>query len=196
MAGRGQKFAKQAATLAAQTTARRKAQEGLREPNGRLSRSAQKVLDVEANQIVRLRAAALSGVADPRWGSQLGRLYLERKVSPEQYGAGVAWANLMERWRAIHCGPRFNPKAGLANLQRVDGGAGSDSSEDADERERLIMAMVDDAVASFDRGIADPNLIAVRECIELDLAPVGYGGALLLDAGLSHLVELWKVDAR
>ncbi len=194
MAGRSQKFAKQAAVLAAQVKAGRKAQQGSREPNGRLSRAARALLEPEANQAARLRAAALSGVADRRWSTQLGRLFLEKRISPEQYGAGCNWAKLMEQWRAIHCGPRFNPKAGLSNLFRVGGSAGSVGDLIADPREVLITDTVDKAIESFSRGAADPLLIAVRECVEQDLAPVGLGGWMLLDEGLALLAAHWNAD--
>lgn len=194
MAGRSQKFSKQAAVLAAQASAGRKPQEGVREANGRLSRSARKMLEEEPNQIARLRAAALAGVADKRWGTQLGRLFLERKITPEQYGAGSNWAALIERWRAVHCGPRFNPKAGLSNLQRVSGGGASIGDDFADRNDELVADMVDKAIGSFARGAADPALIAVRDCVEQDIAPVGFGGKSLLDEGLSHLVEHWGLD--
>jgi hypothetical protein len=31
--------------------------------------------------------------------------------------------------------------------------------------------------------------------MELDLAPVAFGGKLLLDNGLNHLADFWKVEA-
>lgn len=80
------------------------------------------MLEVELNQATRLRAGAMSGMADPKWATQLGRHFLERKISGEQYAVGSDWGSLMAQWRAIHCGPRFNPKAGLSSLERVNGG--------------------------------------------------------------------------
>lgn len=195
MAGRAQKFREQARILAQQAGAGRKAQVGIREPNGRLSRAAKKLLGSDSvNEIYRVRAAALAGAGDKRWGTQLGRLFLEGKISGEQYGAGRSWDQLMERWRKIHCGPRFNPKAGLANLQRVSGSGPSLGADEADQREEIVTQMVDDAICSFGRGASDPLLWAVRECVELDQAPVGLGGWMLLYDGLAHLAEWWKVD--
>lgn len=195
MAGRSQKFAKQAQALAVMANAGRKALVGIREPNGRLSRSARKLLGSDSvNEIYRVRAAALSGAGDKRWSTQLGRLFLEGKISGEQYGAGRSWDVLMEQWRKIHCGPRFNPKAGLANLQRVGGSAPSVGADVADRQEEIVRQMVDDAIGSFSRGAADPLLVAVRECVELDQAPVGLGGWMLLDDGLAHLSEFWSAD--
>jgi len=196
MAGRKQKFAKEAQALAVMAKAGRKAEVGLREPSGRLSRSARKLLGADSvNEIYRVRAAALSGAGDKRWATQLGRLFLEGKISGEQYGAGQSWDRLMEQWRKIHCGPRFNPKAGLANLQRISGSGPSVGADVADEQEEAIRDLVDKAIGSFSRGAGDPLLVAVRECVELDLAPVGVGGWMLLDEGLAHLVAHWRVEA-
>jgi hypothetical protein len=195
MAGRKQKFAKEAQALAVMAKAGRKAQIGIREPSGRLSRSARKLLGADSvNEIRRVREAALAGMRDPLWGTQLGRLFLEGKISGEQFRAGRNWAELMEKWRAIHCGPRFNPKPGLSNLFRVGGGGASVGDIIADPHEATITALVDEVIESFSRGAADPLLIAVRECVELDLAPVGVGGWMLLDEGLAHLADWWKVE--
>lgn len=170
-------------------------EEGIREPNGRLSRAAQKIVGADSvGEIKRLREAALSGMRDRLWGTQLGRLWLEGKITPQQFRAGRQWDELMGKWRAIHCGPRFNPKAGLANLFRVGGGGASVGDFVANPHEAMLTAMVDNVIGSFDRGVADPALIAVRECVELDLAPVGFGGKLLLEDGLNHLADLWKVE--
>jgi hypothetical protein len=195
MAGRAQKFAEQARVLAQQTAAGRKPDLGIREPNGRLSRSAKKLLGSDSvNEIYRVRAAALSGAGDRRWGTQLGRLFLEGKITGEQYGAGMGWDRVITRWRAIHCGPQFNPKSGLAVLFRVSGGGASIGDIVADPVEIETTELVDDVIGSFDRGISDPTLVAVRECVELDQMPVGFGGKLLLDDGLNHLADLWRIE--
>lgn len=196
MAATARKMAKRARSEAARCSAGRPPEEGIREPSGRLSRAAKKVVGADSvNEIRRLREAALSGMRDPLWGTQIGRLFLEGKVTAAQFRAGRQWGELMEKWRAVHCGPRFNPKTGLSTLHRVGGGGVSVGDIIADEREAMVTAMVDDVIGSFDRGAADPHLIAVRECVEIDLAPVGYGGTLLLDDGLNHLAGLWRVEA-
>lgn len=56
------------------------------------------------------------------------------------------------------------------------------------------MHMVDDAIAAFDCGSADPHLLAVRQCVEQDIAPVGCGGLLLLDQGLTRLANYCSVE--
>lgn len=190
------KIAKQSrAELRRAAKAGRPPEEGIREANGRLSRAAKQIVGADSvGEIKRLREAALSGMRDPLWGTQLGRLFLEGKIVAAQFRAGRQWGELIEKWRAIHCGPRFNPKTGLSSLHRVGGGGVSVGDVIADPREATITAMVDDVLKSFDRGVSDPQLVAVRECVELDLAPVGFGGALLLDDGLNHLADLWKVE--
>lgn len=170
-------------------------EEGIREPSGRLSRAAKQIVGADSvGEIKRLREAALSGMRDRLWGTQLGRLWLEGKITAQQFRAGRQWDELMAKWRAVHCGPRFNPKAGLSNLFRVGGGGASTGDFIANPQEAMTAAMVDEVIESFDRGVTDPQLVAVRQCIELDLAPAGFGGKLLLDDGLYHLADLWRIE--
>lgn len=61
-----------------------------REPNGRLQRDRHDPLDTPTH-IRRLRDAALRGVSDPEWGSELGRLFLERVLTEVMYAAGKRW---------------------------------------------------------------------------------------------------------
>ncbi len=58
-----------------------------REPNGRIQRER----GPGPTEIKRLRDAALRGLRDPEWGTELGRLYLERALTAEMYAAGKRW---------------------------------------------------------------------------------------------------------
>lgn len=186
---------KQAKYARAAAKAGRPAQEGIREPSGRLSRSARKEIGADSvAEIRRVRAAAMAGMRDPIWGSELGRLFLSGKINAEQFRAGRQWAHLVARWRAIHCGPKINPKPGLAALFRVGGPTSEGPTVTdtiADQREAAVTGLIDEVLDSFPRGPSDPALVALRECCELDVAPVGYGGMLLLNDGLNHLAGMW-----
>lgn len=183
---------KDAKMARAAARAGRPAEEGIREPSGRLSRSAKRELGPDSvNEIVRMRAAALAGMRDPIWGTQLGRLFLTSKITAQQFRAGRQWCEVVDRWRKVHCGPSFNPKSGMASLHRVSGCGVKLGDVLDDTRDRAVTALVDEVLTGFDRGAADPALLAMRECCEMDFVPVGYGGMLLLTDGLSRLAEIW-----
>lgn len=67
-----------------------------REPNGRLQREAQS----GPAQAKRLRDAALRKMEAPEWGTELGRLFLEHKVTAEEFEAGKRLAVIVKDYRA------------------------------------------------------------------------------------------------
>ncbi len=58
-----------------------------REPNGRIQREH----DLAPSEVRRLRDAALRGLRDAEWGTELGRLYLEGSLTGAMYAAGKRW---------------------------------------------------------------------------------------------------------
>lgn len=75
---------------------------GRKRKSGRRYASGDLVREVETapSAIRRLRDAALAGMADARWGAQIGRLYLAGRLTSEQYDAGCRWAALASRHSA------------------------------------------------------------------------------------------------
>ena len=63
-----------------------------REPNGRPRRHRDS--GPSPTEISRLRDAALAGMKDPIWGTQLGILHLSGKLTNSQLAAGKRWAEL------------------------------------------------------------------------------------------------------
>jgi hypothetical protein len=61
-----------------------------RTPSGQLSRAGRQ-REFPPTQVKRLRDAAMSGLRDPEWGTELGRLYLEGTITAEMYAAGKDW---------------------------------------------------------------------------------------------------------
>jgi hypothetical protein len=68
-----------------------------REPNGRIQREAN---DHSPTAVRRLRDAALRGMHDPEWGTELGRLFLSHAISDTMYGAGKKWRDQAARYRS------------------------------------------------------------------------------------------------
>ena len=49
-------------------------------------------------QVKRLRDAAMAGLRDPEWGTELGRLYLEGTITAAMYAAGKDWREKAARY--------------------------------------------------------------------------------------------------
>ncbi len=61
-----------------------------RTPSGQLSRAGRE-REFPPTQVKRLRDAAMAGLRDPEWGTELGRLYLEGTITASMYAAGKDW---------------------------------------------------------------------------------------------------------
>lgn len=61
-----------------------------RTPSGQLSRAGRE-REFPPTQVKRLRDAAMAGLRDPEWGTELGRLYLEGTITATMYAAGKEW---------------------------------------------------------------------------------------------------------
>jgi hypothetical protein len=68
-----------------------------RTPSGQLSRAGRE-REFPPTQIRRLRDAAMAGLRDPEWGTELGRLYLEGRITASMYAAGKGWREKAARY--------------------------------------------------------------------------------------------------
>jgi hypothetical protein len=50
-------------------------------------------------QVRRLRDAAMRGLRDPEWATELGRLYLEAQITAAMYAAGRRWAEMAAKYQ-------------------------------------------------------------------------------------------------
>ena len=99
-----------------------------REPNGRIQREGRE--DTAPTEVRRLRDAALRGMRDPEWGTELGRLYLEGALTGAQYAAGKRWREEAAEYRqAIGIFPVRS-----ASLER--GSHGHDVDPDSEEGQK------------------------------------------------------------
>ena len=65
-----------------------------REPNGQIQRES----DYSPVHVRRLKDAALRGVDDKRWASELGRYHLEHTITDEMAAAGRWWSEMANRY--------------------------------------------------------------------------------------------------
>lgn len=171
----------------------------VREPSGRLSRSTSDAIEAVAPAAMkRLRDAAARGMADPEWGSELGRLFLDAKITAPEYEAGKRWGRLVRLWhRATGAPPPYpgeGPVAFLGTVRSRD--EGDDPPVDSPEgkklrgdRRRVIEDMQNAHAALMGAGrFAE---VAVRATCEENEMPVGLFGLNNLRNGLRWLASFW-----
>lgn len=160
-----------------------------REANGRPQRQRYE----SPGEIRRLRDAALSGMRDPEWGTELGRLFLVGKVSPEEYAAGKRWSAMAAEYRSAMLCPR-----GMGALQLERGSQGQpvdpdtgDGQAEAERHKRAVAAYLSaDADLRIHRGAV--VLRAVQRVCEENSA-IDYQQLLHLKDGLAVMASRWNL---
>lgn len=164
-----------------------------REPNGRI----QRVKETAPTEVRRLRDAALAGMRDPLWGTELGRLYLVGKITTPMYAAGKRWGELSVKYSQALCSPSPDPKA--ICFDRSGGESPDpDSYEGRKEvrrHERAVASFIDAHVALKDVSMAASRV--VRSMCERNEMLLGHEGLMALSTGLSTLAGFWGLtDSR
>lgn len=159
-----------------------------REPNGR----PQRVNLPPSSEVKRLRDAALSGMRDPMWGTELGRLHLVGKIDARQFAAGKHWGELASKYSQAMQGPCPDPKA--VNFDRGAGGQQIDPDSHEGRKEarrhaRSVQSFIDAHVALKATSVASERL--VRLVCERNEMLAGYGDFMALSCGLITLADFW-----
>jgi hypothetical protein len=157
-----------------------------REPNGRIQRQEP---DISPGEVRRLRSAALRGLRDAEWGTEMGRLYLEGKLTAAQYAAGKWWATLAARYAdAIGAKPHPKPIAlerGSASHQCDPGSERGMEIAQTHERDVRRFLAVYEALQKCGAVVVQ----AVRDLCEYDQSPVGHYQFTKLIEGLNALAR-------
>jgi len=163
-----------------------------REPNGRLSRTMNPVDSASPAAVKRLKDAALKGVADEHWGTQLGHLLLDGAITEPLYAAGRRWTEtVMAYYRAIGAPPPY-PKA--ISWERYEPGA------DPDPRSEKGKRIINKAIKAIDEMhdaygvLRTAGLLAervVRAVCETNATPQDWAERVALTEGLSVLALFW-----
>jgi hypothetical protein len=174
----------------------------LRAPCGRLSRTLREDIGAATpTAIVRLVRESLRGCADELFGSPIGRLFLDGKLSAAEFEAGKRWDRLIRRYRLAIGAPSPDPKS--ASFLFVDVSA-SWSWPDVESEPGRIRTQIDrEIVAAFRAAHATvsqlgrPIEMAMRRLCEGagELPP---GGEALTRAkrGLASLAQFWGLESR
>ncbi len=179
------------------------AQKGLiviREPSGRLSRATRDGIGaVSPAEAHRLRAAALAGMRDPEWGTEVGRLFLADKIDGALFEAGKRWGRLVIRYQRAVGAPKPWPKGQDFNRTAPslepdeplpDTEAGRKKLEELEKARRDTIDEMRDAHASL-IGAGMLAERAVRSTCEANEVPVGAQGLESLKRGLEWLALHW-----
>ena len=161
-----------------------------REPNGQTKRSMREPEFPSPGEVSRLRDAALAGLRDPIWGTCLGLLYLNGKLTASQFAAGKRWTELAQDYSAAQLSPRA-PRS--ANLDPQGGTTlDPDSAKGVREARRHARTVHGylGAVEVLKRTGEAPRL-AVRDVCEFDLYPTSMFQLGALRAGLQALAGWW-----
>lgn len=143
-------------------------------------------------EVRRIRDAAMKGMRDPEWGTELGRLFLERKITAEMYGAGKWWRDIATTYLAARDAPAASPRATSLEF----GSRGSHCDPDTEEgrkqatRDRNAAARFEEAHAVL-LGAGALSERYVRDLCEHDKAPFGSYARTAVIRGLGWLAE-WR----
>jgi hypothetical protein len=162
----------------------------IRKPSGRRSFRAQVQLP-PASETRRVRDLVLAGVRPAEWGTMLGRLYMEEKISALQYSAGKRWTTLVGDYTQACHGPKPPQTARLD----PSGGTPPDPDSLKGVREaRRHARVIEDYVGAHRMlqlaGTTSERI--VRAVCEEDQAPVGVMELDALRIGLQTLVSWWS----
>lgn len=165
-----------------------------REPSGKVQRVPQLP---PPSEVRRLRDAALSGMRDPTWGTEIGRLYLAGKISSMAYAAGKRWAEQAVLYSRALCSPSPDPKAVCFDRSGGDS-LDPDSHEGRKEvrRHQRAVASFVDAHAALCACLPSPERV-VRAMCERNEMLTGHESLLALNRGLLALASFWGLtDSR
>lgn len=160
-----------------------------REPNGKPSRAGQE-REFPPTQIKRLRDAAMAGLRDSEWGTELGRLLLNGVITDSMYAAGKRWAEQAARYNGV---------IGVFPLKSAsaEGGSWSHQPDPDSPRGRAIAAQERNAMERYFEAEAvlisgGPGVrVTVRRVCEEGEVLGGYSEVLALRIGLLKLSDHW-----
>ena len=171
---------------------------GHREPNGQLSRAQRQIEPALAPAAIKaLLASDLRIVQSLEYGTHVGRMMLDGKLTPLQWAAAKKWDRIADAYRQALCSPRINPKS--PDLEPAGGtkiDPDTEAGARAAKRERIAREAFEGAMALV-LTLGRHTLTTVRECCEGMGRPcAGYEDLLRLQAGLSLLAAAWQLTEK
>jgi hypothetical protein len=167
----------------------------VRNASGRIRQSPQGIELLSPTETRRLIDAAKSGLRDQVWGSVIGRLYANGKLTAAQFGAAKRWSALTADY-SVACRSPSSPRT--LSFDYI-GGRPTDPDTDAGitEAKRHKRATTDylegrNALRLAGRGVES----AIDNICVADLVPAGLDEFSALKAGLEALATLWTAKRK
>jgi hypothetical protein len=143
-------------------------------------------------EIRRFWAQAAGQARLEAFGTPIGQLLLAGKIGPEHYSAARKWAGLAARYRLAVEAPKLPRTRALERLGSRSVGAASAPGDDVD---RVVIDRFH-AARSVLLGHGWRTERTVSQCTEeLGRLPCGFEELQQLRAGLSALVEFWRIKS-
>ncbi len=163
-------------------------------PSGQIKREPDGLSPALAKRITVL---ALSGYADPCWGTAPGLYFLSQKISADQYESAKRFGELYKTYTTCLGGPQ-SPRS--ISMERGLGNSPIDPESAQGEREAKrqidILSRYNDALIALRTVGRETENVVIRFCDGLGHSPSGYAELLILKDGLSALSVLWKVRSK
>jgi hypothetical protein len=146
-------------------------------------------------EVRRLMDAALRGVRDASFGTEIGRLSLTGKLTSAEVAIAKRWAELVNAYSAAMRGPK-----GPSTVE-MDAGGGQPSDPDSDvgrkeasKHTRAVTNWIEgrDALRKCGRGVEN----VVEDVVVHDRARTGFDELVALRAGLHALSTEWSTKRK
>jgi hypothetical protein len=165
---------------------------GQRYPSGDRRRD-ERSKEYSPSAIKRMTSAAVAGMHDPEWGTVIGRLYLEGKLTSAQYATGKRWAATWAEYCTATGIPSPNPKSLV-----IGAPTRSEPPDPDSERGQAMTRLAKRAVKRFDAAHAEllkcgmqAEAATRKLCEGLGETLVGHEQFLHAKRGLDALAKLW-----
>lgn len=165
---------------------------GARYPSGDRRRD-ERSKEYSPSAIKRMTSAAVAGMHDPEWGTVIGRLYLEGKLTSAQYATGKRWAATWAEYCTATGIPSPNPKSLV-----IGAPTRSEPPDPDSERGQAATRLAKRAIKRFDTAHAEllkcgmqAEAATRKLCEGLGETPLGHEQFLHAKRGLDALAKLW-----
>lgn len=166
---------------------------GARYPSGNRRREERATNEYSATAIKRLADAAIAGMHDPQWGTVIGLLYLQKKLTSPQYAAGKRWAATWAEYCAATGNPSPDPKSVVIGGPTRSEPPDPDSHAGDAEARRAKRARkrFDEAHAALLKCGMQAESATRKLCEGLGQTPTGHEQFCHAKRGLEALARLW-----
>ncbi len=165
---------------------------GARYPSGNRRRE-ERSNEYWPSAIKRLTSAAVAGMHDPEWGTVIGRLYLEGKLTSREYAAGKRWAAVWAEYCIATGYPSPDPRSLVIGAPTRSEPPDPESHAGAAEARRAKRARkrFEEAHAVLLKCGMQAESATRKLCEGIGQTPTGNEQFLHAKRGLESLARLW-----